>query len=154
MVPERRADRVADVLIVSEHLGPIEVDDAHVIEVPGGIMGFPEAQRYAIVSAEDTGIYSWLQSLDHPDLAFLVVVPAAFFPDYEPDLPDDDCAAIGLTRPEDAQLLCIVTIDDEDVTANLLGPVVVNVATRRARQVVLTHGDWPTRASIRPAVGD
>jgi flagellar assembly factor FliW len=142
---------VASVLIVSERLGPIEVDDAHLIDIAGGIMGFPEAQRYALVAAEDTGVYSWLQSVDHPDLAFLVVVPFAFFPDYEPDLPDEDCAAIGLTRPEDAQLLCIVTIGDDDVTANLLGPVVLDTTTRRARQVVLTQGDWPTRAPIRPA---
>jgi flagellar assembly factor FliW len=42
-----------------------------------------------------------------------------------------------------------VTIGDE-VTANLLGPVVVNVRNRVGRQVVLAHQDLTTAAPIRP----
>lgn len=139
---------MSDVLVDSEHLGPLEVDEDNVVELPDGILGFPEARRYAMVAAEETGIYSWLQSVDHPDLAFLVVVPAAFFPDYAPDLPDEDCDALGLRRPDDAQVLCLVTIADDGVTANLLGPIVLNVVTRQARQVVLSDGDLSTRAPI------
>jgi flagellar assembly factor FliW len=140
---------VTAVLIDSEHLGPLEVDEDNVIEFPDGILGFPEARRYAMVAAEETGIYSWLQSVDHPDLAFLVVVPAAFFPDYAPDLPDDECDALGIRRPEDAQVLCLVTIGEDAVTANLLGPLVLNVVTRRARQMVLADAELPTRAPVR-----
>jgi flagellar assembly factor FliW len=136
------------VMIDSEHLGSVEVDESSVIELPAGILGFPEQRRYAIVAADDSGLYSWLQSLDEPELAFLTVVPSPFFPDYEPVIPDEDCATIGLTAPEDAQVLCLVTVDDESVTANLLGPIVLNVRTRMARQVVLTDSSLSTRAPI------
>jgi flagellar assembly factor FliW len=136
------------VMIDSEHLGSVEVDESSVIELPAGILGFPEQRRYAVVAADDSGMYSWLQSLDEPDLAFLTVVPSPFFPDYEPVISDEDCATIGLTDPEDAQLLCLVTVGDEVVTANLLGPVVLNVRTRLARQVVLTDSSLSTRAPI------
>jgi flagellar assembly factor FliW len=136
-------------LILSEHLGEIEVDDTTIVDIPEGLLGFPQATRFVLVAAEDTGLYSWLQSVDHPDVSFLAVVPNPFFPDYEPDLPDDDCQALELERPDDAQVLCLVTIGDE-VTANLLGPVVVNVRTRLGRQVVLAHQDLTTAAPIRP----
>ena len=136
------------VMIDSGHLGSVEVDESSVIEVPAGILGFPEQRRYAVVAADDSGLYSWLQSLDEPQLAFLAVVPSPFFPDYAPVIPDEDCATIGRTDPEDAQVLCLVTVDEDAVTANLLGPVVLNVRTRLARQIVLTDSSLSTRAPI------
>lgn len=137
-------------LITSEHLGEVDVDDENVIDIPDGLLGFPGAHRYAIIAAEDTGVYAWLQSTDHPDLSFLVMVPAPFFPDYEPDIPEADCNALDLVDPQDAQLLCLVTIQESSVTANLLGPVVLNVANRRARQVVLDAGDLTTAEPVVP----
>lgn len=136
------------VMIDSEHLGTVEVDDASVIELPAGIIGFPDQHRYAVVAADESGVYSWLQSIEEPGLAFLALVPAPFFPDYAPVVPDEDCRAIGLTDPADAQLLCLVTVGDDRVTANLLGPVVLNVRTRLARQVVLTDARLSTRAPV------
>ena len=135
-------------LVESERLGPLEVDEASVIEVPAGLIGFPQLRRFALVAAEETGVYSWLQSLDDPTVSFLSVVPAAFFPDYEPTIGDEDCIAIGLSDPADAQLLCLVTATDDGVTANLLGPVLLDVRTRLARQVVLTDTDHTTRDPI------
>jgi len=136
------------VMIESGHLGPVEVDDHSVVEFPAGIIGFPDQRRYALVAAEESGLYSWLQSVDEPDLAFLALVPAPFFPDYAPVIPDEDCESIGLTDPEDAQVLCLVTVGDELITANLLGPIVLNVRNRKARQVVLTDGSLSTKAPV------
>lgn len=138
------------VMIDTGHLGRVEVDDDAVVEFPAGVIGFPDQRRYALLAAEDTGLYSWLQSLDQPELAFLSVVPAPFFPDYEPVIPEEDCLPIGLTDPLDAQLLCLVTVGEDRVTANLLGPIVLNVRTRLARQVVLTDSTLSTKAPILP----
>lgn len=136
------------VMIDSGHLGQVEVDDDSVVEFPAGVIGFPDQHRYAIVAAEDSGLYSWLQSIDEPDLAFLTVVPAPFFPEYAPVIPDEDCALIELSDPADAQLLCLVTVGEDLVTANLLGPVVLNVRNRLARQVVLTDPALSTKAPV------
>jgi flagellar assembly factor FliW len=132
----------------SERLGPIEVADASVIELPAGLLGFETCHRFALIPADDVGAYVWLQSIDDPTLAFLAVVPGFFFPDYAPELPDEDAAALELESDADAQVLALVTISDDAVTANLMGPVVLNVSTRQARQVVLTDPPWPTRAPL------
>ena len=135
-------------MIDSDQLGSVDVDETSVVEFPGGLIGFPDFRRYAMVAADDGGFYTWLQSVDEPSLAFLAVVPAPFFPDFAPTIRDEDCGAIGLDDPGDAQLLCLVTVADDAVTANLLGPIVLNVRTRLARQVVLNDADLTTKALI------
>jgi flagellar assembly factor FliW len=139
---------MSSVMVDSEHLGTLEVDESSLVEFPAGIIGFPERRRYAMVAADEAGLYTWLQSIDDASLAFLAMVPAPFFPDYEPVVPDEECVAIGLSDPTDAQLLCLVTVGDGSATANLLGPVVLNVRTRLARQVVLSDPDLSTRAPL------
>ena len=138
-------------LLESERLGVIEVDESSFIERPSGWLGFEQTRRFALVQADEVGAYSWLHSVEDPGLAFLTVVPSFFFPDYEPDVPDDDVEALDLTDPDDAQVLCLVTIAGDDVTANLLGPVVLNVANRTARQVVLADQGWSTREPLMRA---
>ena len=135
-------------LLESERLGPIEVDEANMVELPAGLLGFESTSRFALVPADEVGAYSWLHSVEDPGLAFLTVVPAFFFPDYAPDVPDDDVEALALTDPDDAQVYCLVTISGDEVTANLLGPVVVNMVNRTARQVVLVDQGWSTKERL------
>lgn len=134
----------------SDQLGAVQVDETSIIEFRDGIIGFPGFHRFAMIGADDAGYYTWLQSVDEASLSFLAVVPAPFFPDFAPTIHDEDCDPIELVDPDDAQLLCLVTVADEAVTANLLGPIVLNVRTRLARQVVLTDADLTTRAPIVP----
>ena len=105
-----------------------------------GIPGFPDARRFALVRVEGVADpFSVLRCIDMPGLEFVVVPAAAFFPDYAPELGDDVAAELELTDADDALVLLILTInaDTGSVTANLAGPVVVNVRTGQAEQVVL-----------------
>ncbi|MFP3906267.1 MAG: flagellar assembly protein FliW [Acidimicrobiales bacterium] len=138
-------------LIESERLGAVEVDDTKVLTFPDGLLGFPDARRFALLDAGDDGTYFWLQALDDPHLAFLAAVPWAFFPDYEPELSTPDQEALGLTDPADALVLCLLTFSDEAVTANLLGPLIVNAATREGRQIVLGDSDYSARMPLATA---
>ncbi|HSL57421.1 MAG TPA: flagellar assembly protein FliW [Acidimicrobiales bacterium] len=138
-------------LIESERLGAVEVDEDTVLLFEDGLLGFPDVARYALVDAAEGDTYFWLQAIDDPRLAFLAAVPWAFFPDYEPELGDADQDALGLTSATDAIVLCLLTVTDLAVTANLLGPLVVNAATRRGRQVVLSDPALPVRAPLLPA---
>jgi flagellar assembly factor FliW len=137
--------------IESERLGAVEVDESKVLAFDHGLLGFPEAKRFALVDASDDGTYYWLQSLDDPQLAFLAAVPWAFFPDYEPELAEPDQAALGLSTPTDALVFCLLTFTDDAVTANLLGPLVVNANTREGRQIVLGDSDYSARVPLAAA---
>jgi flagellar assembly factor FliW len=153
------------VRVESEKLGDIEVDETKVLTFPHGLLGFDAMRRFALVDTHDSGFYFWLQSLDDPGLAFLTAVPWPFFPDYEFELPDADRDALGLVEPDETSddasnptmVLCLLTVGSADdapgheITANLLGPLVINTATRVGRQVVLVDGDFTTRAPLVPA---
>jgi flagellar assembly factor FliW len=91
-----------------------------------------------------------LRSLEQPDVRFMVVVPGAYFADYEIDLDDQECGDLGLTDSADALVLVMLTVgrDAASTTANLLAPVVINARTRAAAQVILTGSDWPVRAPL------
>jgi flagellar assembly factor FliW len=136
------------VIIESDQLGSVDIDESKILTFPGGLLGFPDIERFAVVDAGDGDTYFWLQSVDDPQLAFLAAVPWAFFPDYEPVLSDADQEALDLTTAADATLFCLLTITEEAVTANLLGPLVVNSRTREGRQVVLGDSEYSTRTAL------
>ena len=139
--------------VPTERFGELEVADERVLDFPEGLPGFREARRFAMVEVPDNDVFFWLQSIDDPALAFLCTVPWPFFPDYEPELPETDQEALGLTEATDAMVLCLLTVrrEEQEVTANLLGPLVVNQRTRTGRQVVLADSTWPLRAPLSAA---
>jgi flagellar assembly factor FliW len=118
--------------------------DLPVIEFVHPLPGFPDSRRFALVQVDDSDLLSSLQSLDEPDVRFLVVPPAAFFPDYVPEIDDATAAALGITDAEDVLLLVVLTAGESlaTTTANLLAPVLVDVVGRRACQVVLEDSSW------------
>ena len=148
------AARVEPVLVRSTRFGNFDVDDERVLQVNGGLLGIPDSERYVVVETdEDDSPYFWLQSADEPAVAFLATAPWLFFPDYELVLDDDELEVLALERPEDAQVFLLLTVHREgdqisDITANLLGPVVVNTVTRRGRQLVLDNSSYTTRRSL------
>lgn len=129
---------------------------AAAVDVPelvfaSGLPGFPGERRFALVRwGAFEGPYSLMVDLDDPDVRFLVMPPYVFFPDYVVDLDDAIAAKVHLERPEDCLLLVIVTLGQrpEDATANLLGPIVVNLQTREGVQAVLAESGHSTRAPL------
>ena len=143
------------VLVTSSRLGELELTEDSVVQFPQGLLGFEDFHGYALIDHDGAGVYWWLQSLDDRELAFLAVVPWSFFPDYEPEIDAEAEAALGLEEPADALVLCLVAVRDgadgsesPSISANLLGPVVVNQRTRVGAQVVLHDGSWPVRADL------
>jgi flagellar assembly factor FliW len=141
---------VTPVRVTTDRFGDLEVDADRVLMFPDALPGFAEAHRFVLVDVADNEWFFWLQSADDPSLAFLCANPWPFFPDYAPVVPDDDQSALELETAEDAMVLTIVTVhrEEESITANLLGPVVVNQRTRVGRQVVLFGDEYPVQAPL------
>jgi flagellar assembly factor FliW len=143
MAPERTTSEVRSAPVV---------DDIPVIDMVTPMPGFPDHQRFALVRLDQSGVLCSLQSVDDPQLRFLVVPPSAFFPDYAPVIDDTTVSRLGIESAADAIVLLVVNPGDDagTATANLLAPVVVNLATRQGGQVVLDE-DLPIRAPLLAA---
>jgi flagellar assembly factor FliW len=114
--------------------------------------GFPGLRDFVLVPGDAAGLLFWLQSVAPDGPRFLAVPAGPFFPDYAPAFPRAAIAELGLDDPADGDLYCLVTVPDGDVTAataNLRAPLVVNPASSRARQIVLTDGAHPIRRPLR-----
>lgn len=128
-----------------------DAGDLPSLEFIGPVAGFPDLRRFVLAELDPPSLLRSLRSLDDPGLRFLVLPPGPFFPDYTPEIGDEWADHLQLTDAEDALVLVIVTpgASAADATANLLAPVVINVVTRQAAQVVLEDSSLPLRAPLR-----
>jgi flagellar assembly factor FliW len=138
--------------IQSTRFGTLAVDDERVITFPNGLLGFPEHKRFALIQTGEENYFVWLQSVDEPNLAFVVADPGIFFKGYEVPLRDETRQELALADEEGAerflQVFVICNKVGEWLTGNLLGPLVVNASNRLAQQVVLTEKKWTTRQPL------
>lgn len=126
-------------------LEPMPVSNENVLQLPLGLLGFEQFKRYELLSRPEEAPFLWLQVLDQPDLAFIVVAPTAVLPDYEPQISDEDVAFLDLRTPADALVFNIVTLRGRNnATVNLKGPVLVNRRTLVGKQIIpLNAADLP-----------
>ena len=117
---------------------------ANVCTLPFGLIGFPEHKRMELVYLPEQLPFLWMRVQGPTPLNFIVLEPGNVMNDYEPELFDEDVAALSLTRPEDALVLNIVCVQPDrplEATVNLVGPVIINRRTGVGKQVVLAnHG--------------
>jgi flagellar assembly factor FliW len=130
--------------------GELELGADRILSFPQGLIGFAEARRFTLIDHPGGGPFRWLQSLDAPELAFVVADPQLFFADYRVPLSVEDLRSIGLERIEDGAVVVILVVprDPLRITANLLGPIVINLKGRLARQLVLDSSGYTTQHAI------
>ena len=111
--------------------GEIDIDDEKIITFENGIIGFPDLKRFTLIfNEEKKGGISWMQSLDEPVVALPVMNPLAIKEDYNPMVEDE------LLKP-----LGEMTEDIKKSTVNLRAPIVINVAERKAAQIIVEGGE-------------
>jgi flagellar assembly factor FliW len=137
------------VKVLTKAYGTVEVNECQKITFPSGLFGFESLKDYVLLDAEQQPFY-WLQSLDEKDIAFILIDPFIFRPDYEMDINNEELLPIGITESEKAVIFSIVTIpqDNGPMTANLQGPLVINRESRLGIQAILTDSRWKTKHDI------
>ena len=134
--------------VTTTRFGALELEDSKVIAMPDGMVGFSE-RRFIILNPENGGPFCWFQALDNPGLAFVVVEPVRFLPEFQVKLTLEEYDKLHLEPGDETVLLCVATMapDPRKITINLQGPIVVNPAGMIARQLVL-DGNHSTRQPL------
>ena len=135
--------------VLTKAYGQVEVNERQKITFPSGLFGFESIKEYVLLDAEQQPFY-WLQSIEVEHVAFVLINPFHFRPDYEMNIDNEELLPIGITDPEKAVIFSIVTIpaDDNPMTANLQGPLIINRDSRQGIQAILTDSRWKTRHDI------
>lgn len=134
--------------------GTIDVKEQSIIRMEEGMLGFEQCKSFVLLEEVQDAAFKWLQCLDDPSVAFVVINPIEFFPSYEIDLPDEQALSLGINDASEAAILTTVNIRSDlgKVTTNLVGPIVMNTRTLMARQVVLSDDRYHTMHAIGETV--
>lgn len=137
----------------TKNFGEIEIADDRIITFEGGIIGFPELTRFALLHDEDKGQDAgihWLQSLQEPAFAMPVMDPLAVMPEYNPEVEDEFLSVLGEISQENMLVLVTVTVPSDltKMTVNLQGPLIINAETRKACQVIVDGAQYAVKYPI------
>jgi flagellar assembly factor FliW len=115
------------------------------ITFPDGLVGCPDWKRFVLLVDETEDLpVAVLRSLDNPQVELLVTDPTLVEPDYKAQLKHQHGASAT-----DPAVYCTLTIGDDGwITANLMGPLVIDTASRQGRQVVLADSGYSTRHPV------
>merc|ERR1712093_365911 len=93
--------------------GNIEVDDSEMIKLPKGLIGFPELRDFVLLDHDENSPFKWLQSLDDGSIAFVLINPLLFRPNYLVEVNHVEVQDLDLSSEEDAVISVIVTMPSD-----------------------------------------
>ncbi len=133
--------------INTTRFGPIAIGEDRIIRMPFGMLGFPNGKRYVILQHRGDSPFFWYQSVDDPALAFVITSPFLFVPDYSVRL-EGTIGEMSWSEENGVgmlELYVVVNIprgSPDKMTANLIGPIVVNNKTHEALQMVIADSPY------------
>lgn len=130
--------------------GEIEIEESELLYFRYGILGFEHCHRYALIRGSAESPFSYLQSVEEPDLTFIVTSPMWFRPDYQVKLGPGTLEELGAAAMDDLAVYVIVTVpkDPVEMTVNLLAPLLICRTTHNAMQLVQIDVPYQTRHKL------
>ncbi len=130
--------------ITTTRFGTISIRKDKIINMPSGMLGFPDQKRFVVLQHKENSPFFWYQSVDDPTLAFVITNPFLFKPDYKIDLENilKELSWNGNEKNDDLELYIVVNIPKgppHKMTGNLIGPILINNKTRQAAQIVISN---------------
>lgn len=121
--------------------GRLRLPEEAVLHFPQALYGLEEKHDYCLLEHDELAGFYWLQSLDSPEVALIVVDPFRYLPEYEVEIPESTAALLRVQDPSELTLYTTVSVapDHSQVSTNLLGPLAINYQERVGAQVV-QHG--------------
>ncbi|MFC1585871.1 flagellar assembly protein FliW [Fibrobacterota bacterium] len=121
-----------------------------IIFFPSGIPGFEDSKRYIIVTVPEYEPFHWLQCIDGNKIRLAVINPLVFKSDYSPHISKAELETLKIEDPNDLLMYVIITLRSplSDSSANLMGPLFINIKTRMGKQIIIDDNAYSLREKI------
>jgi flagellar assembly factor FliW len=131
---------------IQSRFGEIEYDPENTLLFPEGLIGFETLRHFVVMPNEKEGPLFWIQSVDDPQLAFILTDPTSFYYDYKvvPDGRERQKLGIG----DDAVCHVVTVPTDRNITLNLAAPIHFAPETNRALQVILEGTQFSSQTAL------
>ncbi|SDH64243.1 flagellar assembly protein FliW [Alteribacillus bidgolensis] len=136
----------------TKHLGEVDIQQEEIYQFEQGLPAFEEETAFVLLPFSNDNIFFILQSVNNPELAFVVANPFHFFNDYQVKLSDSVLEQLAIEKEEDVAIFSVLTLEEpfNKTTANLQAPIVLNASKNKGKQFVLTESDYQTKHSLFP----
>jgi len=134
--------------------GQIDYTEDDVVVFEEGLIGFARCREYVLLSTKEGSPFRWLQSVEDPCLAFLVVDPHYYVDSYAPAIEDFEAVKLGIDRDTPCVVYTTAAIpagSPSDMTINLAAPIVINPTSRKAKQLVIEDPAYTIKHRVFPA---
>ncbi len=138
--------------IQTSRFGEIEVSEDTFLTFPTGLVGFPTVQQFVVLDVAEDCHYQWFQAINEPNLALIIIDVHFLDPEFPVEASDEAIAELEITPADPVLIMAVVTIPSgqpDRATANLRAPLVVNLRTRKGKQLIL-HESIPLHFSLLP----
>lgn len=128
-----------DLKVNTTRFGELQVNSEDIVSFSEGLLGFEKLTKFFVVDPGDSTLILWLQSIEDESIAFPIIEPKIFKPDYVAKLLPADMNSVQIESVTEAKIYSILTIPSDITTmsANLKAPIVINNEKKIARQIVL-----------------
>ena len=123
---------------IQSRFGEIEYDPENTLQFPEGLIGFEDLRNFVVMPNEKEGPLFWIQSIDDPQVAFILTDPTGFYYDYKVAPDGREREKLGIDENGECLIVSVVSVPaDRKITLNLAAPILFAPATNRALQVIL-----------------
>ena len=133
------------------HFGRVNYTADDVVTFAKGLVGFPDLVSFVLIQHGDDSQFRWMQSTNSGDVAFLVVDPSRFVDGYQPEVPDTLAKSLALDEETPRLVYTIVSIPPgkpEEMTINLAGPIIINMESGNAQQIVIEDEQYAIKHRV------
>ncbi|MFU1796318.1 flagellar assembly protein FliW [Paenibacillus azoreducens] len=130
-------------VIKSSVYGPMEIMEDQIYHFESEILGIPNIREYALLPIEGT-LFFLLHAID-VDVSFVLLPATQAVEGYGFQLPEETVRLLDLQSPDDAGVMLIVNIHEQDIFVNLKAPIVLSPHSRKGCQFIINDQDLPLR---------
>ena len=121
-----------------------------IIHFEEGLIGFSECKDFVLMENDSLAPFRLLQSLESPQVGFMVLEPTALANNYYDLVPAREWESLGVTGKTKPLAFVIVVIGNtpQASTGNLQAPLLVNYEKMVGKQIILTDSGFSVRQPL------
>ena len=144
--------------ILTAYFGELEFLESAIFRFPRGLPGFERERAFLFVNQPQTDPLMFMQSIQDPNLCFMLLPILVADPAYRLQLEIEDLLTLRLSPERQPRIgvdvLCAAILrasesEQESPTANLLAPVVVNLKEQIGVQAIQAESKYSHRHPIQ-----
>ncbi|WDV46124.1 flagellar assembly protein FliW [Clostridiaceae bacterium M8S5] len=140
--------------IQTKFFGEMDIKEEDVIHFPKGLIGFEDKKEFVIINPEEGTPFQYLQSIEDTELSFVIMNPFIYKKDYDFNIPKkvDDLLEIHSINDIEVYNIIVIPNDVSKMTANLAAPLIININSKLAKQIIIENRNYPVKFYVVEAL--